>query len=210
MKKLLILLLVLLPCLHAFTLDLGFAADVYFNMTTARQDANRASAYDLAFTPAVVLMMSPKLELRPFLVLGMHRESDPNGISGGAIAPDLGQFHMGLGSGLYYHFIQKEILEMSVGPKLSLLFLFKPTGTSAPAYDSYFGITLDLALPINLDFHLTKNLTLRTGIEIPGLRYQNTTNTLGGVTTGSGTFYFIDFRDYFSGFSPYFGFYYML
>lgn len=207
MKRLLILFLVLLPCFHVFTLDLGFAADVDLTMTTERQDASRASEYDLVFTPAAVLMMNPKLELRPFLVLGMHKESDPDGISVAPIAADLRQFSLGLGSGLYYHFIQKEIMELSVGPKLAMLFDFKPTGTSALAYDSYFGITLDLALPINLDFKLTKKLTLRTGIEIPGLRYENTTSTLGGVTSGNGTFYFVDFQ---TGFSPYFGFFYML
>jgi hypothetical protein len=208
MKRLVILLLVLLPCLHAFTLDLGFAADVYLTMTTARQDASRASEYDLVLTPAMVLMMNPKLELRPFLVLEIQKASNPDDIPGPpTILKDWGQFSLGLGSGLYYHFIQREIIELSVGPKATMRFYFKPTGTSALAYSSYFGITLDIALPVNLDFKLTKKLTLRTGIEIPGLLYENTTSTTGGVTTGTGRFYFIDFQ---TGSTPYFGFFYML
>jgi hypothetical protein len=204
MKKLLILLLVLVPCLPAFTLGLGFAADVWVAGNSYNEGASKASRFSMDLEPAVVLMLNPKLEVRPFVILRLNKYNDPDYIRYTTYT----QFYAGIGGGLYYHFIQTNILELSVGPKLSALMTFKPTGPDATVYTTYFDFSVALSLPVNLDFKLTKKLFLRMGIEIPGLQWEYYSLTTGGVKYTDSNFSFVDFE--LDTFTPFFGFYIML
>jgi hypothetical protein len=204
MKKLLILALVLLPCLPGFTLDLGFGADVRINSDSYKEDTSKASAFGMEVRPAVVLMLNPKLEVRPFLILQFTKYSDPDNIAGYI---EYSQFGAGIGGGLYYHFIQTNILELSVGLKLSALMVFKPTGPDTLTYTTYSNFSVALELPVNLDFKLTKKLFFRMLITIPGIEYVHQSWTTGGVKRAIND---ISFQDYLTGFSPFFGFYIML
>jgi hypothetical protein len=156
--------------------------------------------------PAVVMRMSPQVELRPYAVVGFYTARDPDGISG--IDDDYSEGHLGAGVGIYYAFIQRELVSVLIGPKAELVLYFEPGGASATAYERYFVADIQVSLPLYLDVKLKDKLFLRGGIEILGLLYQIDTNQLGGVKDADNSF---TLRDYWDG-APvvYFGFYYMV
>lgn len=207
MKKVLVLFLVFVPWLPLFALDYGFAADAYFNRDSEKFDSSKASEITLELMPGLVMMLSPQLEVRPFAVIGLDIESDSDGISG-AILEDYTALNFGAGAGLYYHFIQREIISVCTGPKATIILYLEPSGTSAIDYDSYFELSIAVALPVYLDVKLTDKLFFRTGIEITGIEFYTYTEELGGVKSGDGYFTIWDY--YLGGFVPYFGFYFML
>jgi hypothetical protein len=206
MKRFLVLLLVLAPCLPLAAIDFGAGADMSLTIDTYTEDTFKASASDIELMPAVVMRLSPQLELRPYAVLGFQRQSDPDSITF-AVADDLSSSYFGAGAGLFYAFIQKDPLALLIGPNLEAVIYTEPSGASATAYQRYFEMELTLSLPIYLDVKLKDKLYLRTGVEIPGLSYDYTSYQLGGVTTGTGSF---AFQDYWASYLvPYFGFYLM-
>lgn len=207
MKRALILLLILVPCLPLVAIDFGVGVDLYASIDTEKQDASTATETDIELRPAVVMKMSPKVELRPYAVIGISNEKDPDGISG-AIANDLSDPYFGAGVGLYYAFIQGEILSLLIGPKLELVFYAEPSGASAPVYERYFEADIQLALPIYLDVKLMDKLFLRGGLEIPAVQLNFWSYQQGGVSYTENSVLFLD---YWPNIVPplYFGFYYM-
>ena len=172
-----------------------------------REDGSKGSETDLEIVPAAILMLSPQVEVRPFVVFGLHRENDPDNVMGAGVAADLTQVYLGLGAGLYYHFIQTQRISLLCGPKVQAILTLDESGASATPFDKYFDVGLNLSLPIYLDVKLTDKLRLRTGVEIPGLSYQYVAITDGVVKTREGTLVLASYWEF--GFSPYFGFYYM-
>lgn len=207
MKKFLILFLVLVPCLPLLSLDLGFAADVYFEMDTEKEDSLKATETDVELSPAVVLMLSPQMEVRPFVVIGIHKESNPDLIPVG-IDEDRNELYFGLGGGLYYHFIQGEIVSICAGPRLSAVLFLEPTGTTPFDYDSWFNLSVIVGIPVYLNVRLNDRLFFRAGVEIPGISFY-TIRWDDGVTKDS--FTNIELLTYDLGtFGGYIGFYFML
>ena len=206
MKKALVLLLVLVPCLPLVAIDFGIGADVYMGISTEKVDTSKATETVIELMPAVVMRMSPQLELRPYVIIGSLSEKDPDGISG-AINDDLSSFYLGVGAGAYYAFIQRELVSVLIGPKAVLVLYFEPSGASAPGYQRYFVADIQVSLPIYLDVKLKDKLFLRGGIEILGLLYQIDTNQLAGVKNADNSFTLLD---YWNGVPVvYLGFYYM-
>jgi hypothetical protein len=113
----------------------------------------------------------------------LSKSSDPDDIvddSQGWVADAL-RFDFGLGAGLYYHFIQREIISLCTGPKVSAVLRPKPSGSSYPDYDSYFQLVARVAIPVYLDIRLSKRLFLRTGIELIGINIRHENFELAGV-----------------------------
>lgn len=182
MKKVFVLVLLLVPCLSLVSLDLGFGVDAELWVASEKQDSFEANRTWLRLWPALVLMVSPRLEVRPFAIFETSKSSDPDDIVADWDADAL-RIDFGLGTGLYYHFIQREIISLCTGPKVSAKLRPKPSGSSNPDYDSYFLLVTQVVLPVYLDIRLSKRLFLRTGIEIAsiGLYYRNF--ELAGVKT---------------------------
>jgi hypothetical protein len=190
---------------------MGVGANVSFLWETEKEDSSNASLLDTQLVPSLHLMLSPKIEVLPFLILGFSKESDPDGISTDGWAADYSQFYLGGGAGLFYHYYTGEIVSLGIGPRLAVFLYLPPSGTSAPAYDSYLDLLVAVGLPAYLDVHVTRRLVLRTGIEIFGVAFEVWKTEQGGVTQ-SGTSFAI--QDYFSGFlgnlQAFVGLHYML
>jgi hypothetical protein len=206
MKRTLILLLVLLPCLPLAAIDMGIGADVNLGVDTYKEDASKASRTQAELMPAVVLRMSPQVEIRPYVVLGFDVQKDPDAITF-LIADDSSAPYFGAGAGLYYAFIQRSLVSLFIGPKLEILFYAEPSGASAPVYERYFRTNISVTLPIYMDVMLKENLFLRGGLEIPGLVLDLWSYQQAGVKYVENTVTFADFWQA----APvlYFGFYYM-
>ena len=197
--------LVLLPALSVAAIDRGIGADVDLTGRTYKEDASRATSTQVSRMPAVVMKMSPQVEIRPYAVIGFDSEKDPDAIIG-AIQDDYSAFNFGLGGGLYYTLIQRELISVLIGPKLELLFYARPSGASS-TYDRYFRAIIEVALPIYMDVMLKENLFLRGGLEIPGLVLNLWSYEQGGVKYVDNHTSFADFYD--AGPVLYLGFYYM-
>jgi len=209
MKKVLILILVLVPCLPLVALDFGFALDETVFVQTEKQDSLKASLFSVELMPAVVIMLNPQLEARPYLLIGYQKEDDPDGISG-AIFDDWSQLYFGVGAGLYYHFVQREIITICAGPKALIQLDMEPKGTSAFDWDSYLELAISIGLPVYFDVRLTDRLYFRSGIELMGLGLSVSSRETGGVKTTDSVLFIMDYWPSVFGFFPYFGFYFML
>ena len=187
MKKLVILVLLLVPCLALSSLDLGVGVDLGVDVDIDKVDTSKATETDIELIPSLVLMLSPQTEVRPFAIVGLHKESDPDNIVG-PVAADLSQIYLGIGGGLYYKFIQGQLVSLSIGPKASVVLTLAESGTSATVYDSYFNLALAIGLPVYLDAKLKDNLFLRTGLEIPGIQFSTEMTELAGVKTTTSNF----------------------
>jgi hypothetical protein len=191
MKKYLVIVLLIVPCLAVSSLDIGLGAEVSFLVDTAKQDTDSASLIDALLITSLHLMISPQIEILPFVGVGYSKESDP-----GDIDPDLeadsSQLRFAGGCGLFYHFINREIVSLSTGPRAALFLSLPPSGTS-PVYDSYFNFVVRVGLPIYLDVNLTQRLILRTGIEIFGVQLAIYKDEIGPVTNSSTDFAILDY-----------------
>lgn len=210
MKKCLLIVLLVVPCLAVSSLDIGLGANVWLSLETEKEDSSSASLLDTMLVPSLHLMISPRIEILPFAVIGLSKESDPDGISA-VWGADYSQFYLGGGAGLFYHYYRGEIVSLSIGPRLALFLYLPPSGTSAPAYDSYLDLVVKVGLPAYLDVRVMSRLFLRTGIEVFGIELDIWKTQLGGLTNSGTTFVLLD---YFSGslgnLQAYVGFYYML
>jgi hypothetical protein len=117
-----------LPTLPLFSLDFGLAADVFFDQGSERVGNDRASEIRFDFRPALMLMASPKIEVPPFAVIGIEKESDSYVIATWYdIDTDFTTYFLGIGMGLNYHYIQSGIISVIEGP--SLLAILHPEST---------------------------------------------------------------------------------
>ena len=209
MKRYLVIFLLIIPCLALSALDMGFGANAYFLLDTEKQDTSEASLIEAQLVPSLVLMISPRMELHPFVFVGISKESDPDAIAG--LDPDLLQFSIGAGSGLYYHFFTGNMVRLSMGPRATLFYNFAPSGSSATVYDSYFDLVLKIGLPVNFDVQVAQRLILRTGVEIFGAQLDFWRTDEGGVIDSGVTFTFLDyFTGYLGNLQAYVGFYFLL
>jgi hypothetical protein len=210
MKKYLVIVLLIVPCLALSSLDIGFGANVSGLVDTEKQDTSSASLIQMQLIPSLVLMLTPQVEIHPFIAIGYSKESDPDSFVVD-IEDDLSQLWFAGGCGLFYHFINREIVSVSMGPRLALFYYLKPTGTSADVYDSYLNLSVNVGLPIYLDVKLKSWLVLRTGVELYGVRLSIYKEEVGGVTSSSTDF---GIEDYFLGdlgyLQAYVGFNFML
>jgi hypothetical protein len=180
MKKVFVLVLLLVPCLSLLSLDLGVGVDGVLWVASAKEGSFEAYNTWLRLSPALVLMVSPRLEVRPFAIFEMSKISDPADIESTWDADRL-RIEFGLGAGLYYHFIQREIISLCTGPQVSAVLWPEPSGSSYPDYDSYFQLVTRVAIPVYLDIRLSKRLFLRTGIEFLAINIRHENFELAGV-----------------------------
>jgi hypothetical protein len=206
MKKVFVLVLLLVPCLSLVSLDLGVGLDMQIRVDSAAEEGSSTARYFYTLLqPALILMVSPQWEVRPFVLFSLQSESDPDDIASWDADYFSGPI-LGLGTGLYYHFVQREIINISSGAKIVTLMQFKPSDPSAPDYDSYFKMVAHVWLPVNFDFRLSKRVFFRLALgvtgfqyisewyEETGVKYNNTQvsilnyigGTLGAINTGAG------------------------
>ena len=202
MKKYLVIILLIVPCLALSSLDIGLGAEMSLVIDTEKVDSSSASLTEVQLTPGLHLMISPQIEINPFVAVGIHKESDPDDIVNLAAlypedwAEDYSQLWFFGGCGFYYHFINREIVSLSTGPRLALFLFLPPSGTSAPVFDSYFNLGVGVALPIFFDVKLKQWLILRTGLEALNAQFNIVKTEQGGGTYSSTDF---TIQDYFFG-----------
>ncbi len=211
MRKYLVLVLLILPCLALSSLDIGLGANVSFLMEREKEDTSSASLIDALLIPSLHLMISPQIEILPFVAIGISKESDPDAISTAGWQADYSQLMISAGAGFFYHFINREIVSLSTGPRLALFLNLPPSGTSAPVYDSYFNLVVKVGLPIYLDVQLKQRLFLRTGVEVFGVEFDFWKQEQAGVTSSGTTFAILDyFLGSLGSLQAWVGFYFML
>jgi len=211
MRKYLILVLLIVPCLALSSLNIGLGANVSFLLETEKEDSSSAYSLDTLLIPSLHLMISPQIEILPFIGIGFSKESDPDAISTAGWQADYSQLMISAGAGFFYHFINREIVSLSTGPRLALFLNLAPSGTSATVYDSYFNLVTRVGLPIYLDVQLKQRLFLRTGIEVFGVEFDFWKQEEAGVTSSGTTFAIKDYiLDPLGSFQGWVGFIFML
>lgn len=208
MKKVFVFVLLLLPCLPIVSLDLGVGVDATVWVASEKEDSFKATNTYVELLPALVLMVSPRMEVRPFAIFRSSKQSDPDDIA--SWDADRSQLDLGLGAGLYYHFIQREIISLSTGPKVRMVSFLKHSGSSAPDFDSRFHFEAQVELPVNLDIRLGKRLYFRVALEISGIYFNTFNYELAGVKYSETEFWIYPFyKNTFDEISVYSGFYLM-
>ncbi len=142
MKKLLIIGLFLLVSQLQAKLALGVNANSVSTMVDGEQ---RNSS--LSFYPYVGIFTGELLEINPILGIAYDTEME-----------ELQSMEYGLGVGFYFHFINKDLASVSLGPKLFLGIYTRPNDE---AYDSYSVISPVLSAPLNIDIFLTSVFGMR-------------------------------------------------
>ena len=105
MKKVFVLVLLLVPCLSLMSLDLGVGLDMQIRVDSAAEEGSSTARYFYTLLqPALILMVSPQWEVRPYVVFALRSESDPDDIASWAADYSSGPI-LGLGTGLYLSLI---------------------------------------------------------------------------------------------------------
>ena len=203
MKKILILVLFLVPCCVLMGLDVGFGVDALFSTESETWNDDTSTETDLSLYPHAILRLTPELELNPFVIIGIHKETTPT------FEDWISQYSFGGGAGLYYHFIQAGSFSLAVGPKARAIYYLEPTGESAPGYSSYLELLFRVSLPVYLDIQLTKNLYLRSGLEILGFELYTFSRDTPTLSRNDTSIIFLDYYPW-QEFRPYVGIYFML
>ena len=212
MKKVFVFVLILMPCLPLVSLDLGIGVDTDVWVRPKTEGSFEATQIFVELSPALILMVTPQIEVQPFVVVGLYKQSDPDDIA--TWDADRSQLHFGLGVGLYYHFVQREIVSLCTGPKLNALMYFEPSGSSVPNFDSYINFEIQVELPLYLDIRVTKSFLFRMGLIHEGIGFSVEKVELSGVEYIDTTFFIDNFYpipwEPLENVSAYFGFYFML
>ncbi len=203
MKKILIIVFLLAPCCCLMALDIGFGVDALFSTESESYDDDTATVTDLSLYPHVVLRLTPELEINPFVIASIHKESTPT------VEDWISQYSFGGGAGLYYHFVQAGIFSLAVGPKLYAIYYPMPSGEGVFEYISYLELRFRVAFPVYLDVRLTKNLCLRSGLEILGFELYTLYRDYGAYFQKNTSIKFIGYYPW-QEFRPYVGIYFML
>ncbi len=115
-------------------------------------------------------MLSSKLEINPFFSFGISldiEEDDSNSDDSTTVE----SINFGLGTGLYYHFIQGKYIDLSTGGTLGAGIYLRPED------DDYFAYYVNLNFPIILDIKLSDCLIIRIQHNVAGVSYLNQTIT---------------------------------
>ena len=209
MKKVFVFVLLLVPCLSLVSLDLGVGLDMHIRVDPAKEGSSTAVFFYTSLEPALILMVSPQWEVRPYVRFALRKESDPDDIASWNADYFSGPI-LGLGTGLYYHFVQREIINISSGAKIETWMWFKPSGSSVPDYDSYFRIRANVLLPVNFDFRLSKRVFFRLALEVSGFHCESVWYEVAGVKYNNTTAWIWNEIQGFSGeINTYAGFYLM-
>lgn len=191
MKKVFVLVLLLVPCLSLLSLDLGVGLDMQIRVDSAKEGSSTARYFYTLLQPALILMVSPHWEVRPYVVFALRSESDPDDIA--SWAADYSGPIFGLGTGLYYHFVQREIINISSGAKIGVAMFSKPSGSSVPDYDSYFKIQSNVRLPVNFDFRLSKRVFFRFQLEVASIHFEGEWYEEAGVKSNFTAAWILDY-----------------
>jgi hypothetical protein len=183
MKKVFVLVLLLVPCVSLVSLDLGVGLDMQIRVDSAKEGSSTARYFNTLLEPALILMVSPHWEVRPYVLFALRSESDPDDIA--SWAADYSGSFSGLGTGLYYHFVQREIINISSGTRIGVAMFFKPSDSSAPDYDSYFKILSNVRFPVNFDFRLSKRVFFRFQLPVAGIHFESEWYEEAGVKSNS-------------------------
>jgi len=84
------------------------------------------------------------------------------------------QFNLGAGFGTYFHLIRKKIINLSSGPEISYVNLFKLKYESGSPYKytQYLNMSINATLPVNIDLHITDVIHLHLSSDILHVRYR--------------------------------------
>jgi len=183
MKKVILILAVLV-------ISSGFLwADGFGLISRITLDTNNATDQTdtgIFLKPYYSMMMDETMELTPFLSFDM----DITSVSGTVVNK---YYSIGVGTGLYFHFIQKKIIDLSAGADLGAAFTWDPD------ISPYFEIDLNIGVPVVLDIKFSESFLVRISQTIAYLNFNftrdNTTNTTSTVLD-----------TLWNGFSPSFGF----
>lgn len=186
MKKVFVFVLLLVPCLTLMSLEIGVGLDTHVEVNPMKEGSFEATHTSVWLRPALILMVTPRIEVHPSVIFGLSKESDPDDIA--IWDADRSQINLGLGLGLYYHFVQREIISLCTGPILSARFFLTPSDSSMPDYDSYFNLQIQAAIPLYLDIRVSKRFLIRTGVISEGIRLITEKYEQSGIEYSDTTF----------------------
>ena len=179
--------------LPASALDIGLGLDVDLNLSsgtteftgvskTVREPAALSTNPDARSTVGiganVIIRTSDKLEITPFVKFSMlSNKLETTRIAPGASTAATetttrSNVFLTLGSAFYWHLVQGNTVELSLGPKVSVKMGFAPedksvtagttTRTTETEYDKYLDLDFSAAADVVLDVKFTPSLMFRT------------------------------------------------
>ena len=191
--------------LEAQKITWGLGPDISFSSTGETSGTNNASKNDLRFGVFAPIFLSEAWEVTPTLAVTQHSESDPGNFAAG-ISTDLSRWGVSLGAGAYYNFIKAGPVSIKAGAQGSFSWGFKPSGTSATNYESYFNLGFGIVAPVILDLNMTENLVLRISQPVVSLSMNRESRTIAGAESSSGS---LGFQTIQTGFTPSFAVYWI-
>ncbi len=134
---------------------------------------------DMRYNPTMIAnlrlnfskMLSSKLEINPFFSFGISLDIEDDD-SNSDDSTTVESINFGLGTGLYYHFIQGKYVDLSTGGSIGAGILLKPEED-----DDYFAYYVNMTFPIVLDIKLSDCLIIRVKHNIADISYLNQTTT---------------------------------
>lgn len=139
-----------------------------------QENISRNNSFILS--PRIGISSSELLEISPFLNFGISKTAQIQKTDDDETESSLTQVSIGGGCGVYFHLVRKELIHLSIGPKLQFNFAFEPVEVEADStvespYDFYANYSFGAALPVNLDVRLADHFGLRLSADLVSLTY---------------------------------------
>jgi hypothetical protein len=137
----------------------------------------------LSAVPYIGISPSDLLEISPFIgwILSQTSTKVEDSLSSSNSGSTTTQNSFQLGGRLFFHVIQKDIFDISVGPEVGYRINLEPTSSSNNSsgsssssgsnYEKYLSQDIWLGCPFNIDLHLNNFLSARVSSSIVGFSY---------------------------------------
>lgn len=163
MKKLMLFFAIIFAFLapNIFAQNVGVGIDVNFWM---QHDMNGISGNiddGISLTAFVMFRLDELIELTPLVEVYLRDECLLEGQT----------LNIGGGSGLYFHLLRGDVVELSAGPKLMFFWYGKPETLVA---DSFTDFMIRASMPVILDLKLSRNFIIRLTLDLIGAYFRDT------------------------------------
>jgi len=152
MKKVILILAVLVFSSGFLWAD-GFGLDS--RITFDSNNETNLISTSISLRPYFSIMLDDATELTPFLLFSMDYSRTSGTVDD--------RYSIGGGTGVYFHFVQGKIIDLSTGANLSAAYTWHP--------DLYFGIDLNVGVPVVLDIKLSESFLIRISLTIAQLSF---------------------------------------
>jgi hypothetical protein len=151
---------------NQYGVGLSISLDRYTSKDTS---GDKDQENSLRFQPLFSVMLNEEMELVPFILLNTSAEKSDGYV-------DYRWTYIGVGSTLYYHFINMNVISLGAGVRVQFGYGFFPENSS---YDSFGRINLSMGIPLFMDLNMTDWLTFRFSWDVVSIVFYKDTYDTG-------------------------------